>query len=165
MKMELKNTTLDDISAVIGLSATLRLSAWFGDGAPVYIPAVAEEGQTIVKLIGMPAAKALSKMWGLEHLAIPRVSNYEGDVARQRAGRLHEMGFGANEIGQHLRLSKRRVQQMLDELRQANLLPEIAHKNARKNPGQNRLEKEAAEKAPRALPPGFFGQPDFIKLA
>ena len=165
MEVELKNNTLDDIAAAIGMTATLRLSAWFGDGAPVYVPAVAEDGQTIVKLIGMPAAKALSKMWGLEHLAVPRISNYEVDLARRRAGRLHEMGFGANEIGQHLRLSKRRVLQLLDELRQANLLPEIAQKNARKNPGQNRREKEAAEKAPRALPPEFFGKTDVIRPA
>lgn len=155
--MELKNTTLDDVSALVGFSATLRLSAWFGDGAPVYIPAEPEEGQLIVRLIGMSAAKALSKQWGRELIALPRLSQYDGDVVRQRVGRLHEMGFGPGEIGQHLRISKRRAQQTLAELSEAKLLPEIAHKIARKNPGQSRQEKEALEKAPRALPAGFFG--------
>ena len=59
--LDIKNTTLDDVAAVIGFSATLRLSAWLGDSHPVYIPAVAEAGQLLTRLIGLSATAALSK--------------------------------------------------------------------------------------------------------
>ena len=45
--MQMQNTTLDDVSAVIGFSATLRLSAWFGDGGNVYVPAAAEVDEVL----------------------------------------------------------------------------------------------------------------------
>lgn len=55
------NTTLDDLASVIGFTATLRLSAWLGGVSNIYVPEVPEEGQLLVRLIGMPAAKALAK--------------------------------------------------------------------------------------------------------
>ena len=50
--MEQQNTTLDDISSVIGFSPTLRLSAWYGNGNNLYIPDRVEDGQVLVLLLG-----------------------------------------------------------------------------------------------------------------
>lgn len=168
-------TTLEDIAAVVGLTATLRLSAWFGDGTSnAYVPQLAEEGQLLVRLIGLPAAKALSKEWGGEHLAVPRLRDYEDDMRKKAIGRMFEKGFGSREIAAHLRISERRVQQICRELEVAGLIaivgprelpedfpaenegvfvpanlpekatPKNGGKTARKNTGGN-------------LPSGFFG--------
>ena len=119
---ELKNNTLDDVAAVIGFSATLRFSAWLGDSHPVYIPAVAETGQLITRLIGLSAAAALSKVWPREHLSIPRISQYADAVLQQRIAAMHEKGFSNKETARDLNVSPRRVQQIIAELASAGLL-------------------------------------------
>ena len=120
--LDLKNTTLEDVAAVIGFSATLRLSAWLGDSHPVYIPAAAEAGQLLTRLLGLSAANALSKAWPAEHLSIPRISQYDADVLRQRVACMHEKLFASEEIARHLNVSPRRVQQIIAELESVGLL-------------------------------------------
>jgi hypothetical protein len=138
--MDLQKTTLEDVSAVIGFTATLRLSAWFGDGTSnCYVPRRVEEGQIIERLIGMPAAKALSEAWGGEHLAIPRLRDYEDDMRKKAIGRMFEKGFGSREIAAHLRITERRVQQICRELEVAGL---IAIVGPRETPEENPQENE-----------------------
>ena len=88
--MELKNTTLDDLAAVIGFSAALRLSAWFGDCPPLHAPAVAEESQLLVRLIGLSAASHLSVTWGGQQIAVPQITQYENDVMKHLRAIRHE---------------------------------------------------------------------------
>lgn len=117
-----ENTTLDDIAAVVGLSATVKLAAWFGGLGNLYVPNTAAEGQVLVKLIGMPAAKRMTQEWGGEHLAVPRLSNYEDEMLRHLIGRMLENGFGSGEVARHMQMSQRRVQQICRELEQAGLI-------------------------------------------
>ena len=119
------NTILDDISAVIGLSATLKLVAWFGDGiANLYVPAVAEEGQLLPKIIGLPAAKLLSNEWPKKHLNIPRLHNYEVEMRKRAIARMLEKGYTLREVAGQLQMSERRVSQIKEELRSSGLLIE-----------------------------------------
>ena len=111
--MELKNTTLDDLAAVIGFSAALRLSAWFGDCHPMHAPAVAEEGQLLVRLIGLSAASHLSRTWGGQQIAVPRITQYENDVMKHRISRLHQKGFSSMRIARNFYISARRVHKYL----------------------------------------------------
>ena len=120
--MELRNTTLDDISAVIGFSATLRLVAWFGDGSNLYVPNSAEDGHLLVRLLGMTAAKRLCEAWPGEHLAVPRLRDHEDDLRKRFVARMIEKGFGTREIAGMQRISERRVQQILRELELAGLV-------------------------------------------
>ena len=120
--MELKNTTLDDIAAVIGFSATLRLVAWFGDGGNLYVPITAEEGSRLVRLLGISAARQLCKAWPGEHLAVPRLRDHEDDLRKRFVARMIEKGFGTREIAGMQRVSERRVQQILRELETAGLV-------------------------------------------
>lgn len=164
---EIQNTTLDDVSAVIGFSATLRLSAWFGDGGNLYVPGTVEDGQLVVKLIGMAAAKALSKEWGYQHLSLPRASAYEQDQVKNQIGRMFEVGFGSREISRHLRMSERRVQQICRELEATGLITIVGAKSPWKNapekgPGKSTRKKAPRidpEKGPSTFPPAFFGVP------
>jgi len=124
--MDLENTTLDDIAAVIGFSATVRLAAWYGDGNNLYVPSSIADGQALVNLIGVSAAKKLSQEWGGEHLSIPRLRNYEDDERRRLVARMLENGFGTREISGFIRRSERRVQQIQRELESAGLLDPVA---------------------------------------
>jgi len=126
--IELRNTTLDDISSVIGFSATLRLSAWFGDLGNLYIPEVAEEGQLLVKLLGMPAARKLSEEWGRERLNVPRLSGYEDDCQRRFIGNMVSLGCSTREISHMARVGERRVQQICRDLEAAGLIPIVMPK-------------------------------------
>ncbi|MEP6587155.1 MAG: hypothetical protein ABJA84_00155 [Polaromonas sp.] len=122
--MELKNTTLDDVSAVIGFSATLRLSAWYGDGASnVFIPLRAEDGQVLSNLLGIENARRLSAEWGGEHMAVPRLKDYHDGVKKRMTGKMLEKGLGTREVAECLHISARRVQQICRELEQAGLIP------------------------------------------
>lgn len=130
--MEIKNTTLDDLSAVIGFSATVRLSAWYGEGNNLYVPNEINEESFLAKLIGLPAATRLSAEWAGEHLAIPRLDSYERDVRAKLISRMAEQKFNTHEIANHLRLSERRVQQIIRELEAAGLIDVM--RPAPKNP-------------------------------
>lgn len=144
--MELRNTTLDDVAAVIGFSATLRLAAWFGDGGNVYVPEKVSEGQVLARLIGISAAQKLCSEWGGEHLALPRLRAYEDDVKRRMIGRMLEHQFSTREVAMHMRMSERRVQQIARELELAGLIDVVA---------------PAREKREEKCPPkneGFFGE-------
>lgn len=145
--LDLKNTTLDDISSVIGFSATLRLSAWFGDLGNLYIPAVAEEGQLLVKLLGMSAARKLSEEWGQEHLNVPRLRGYEEDTQRRFIGNMVSLGCSTREISHMARLGERRVQQICRDLEAAGLIPIV-------------LPKKVSRESYRDKDGGFWGVKD-----
>jgi len=131
----MRNTTLEDICAVIGFEAAKHLSAWFGgSNRNVWVPEVAEEGQLLVKVIGLDKAQRLSAEWGHQHLMVPSMGDYNDLVTRRQIGRMFERGFGCREIASHFRLGIRRVQQICSELEGAGLL-EIAPKKAPKKEG------------------------------
>jgi len=176
--MPLQKTTLEDIAAVVGFTATLRLAAWFGDGTSnCYVPLVAEEGQLIERLIGLPAATALSNEWGGDHLAIPRLRDYEDDMRKKAIGRMFEKGFGSREIAAHLRISERRVMQICRELEVAGLIEIVGPRDrekyapvnegkfvpqkmqakvVQKKPAGGSAGKKGPENYPPLLPSGFF---------
>lgn len=118
------NTILDDISAVIGFTATLKLVAWFSENhsTNVYVPAEAVEGQLLVKVVGMPAARRMSQEWPREHLNIPKLSNYEVALRRRSISRMLEKGVPPREIATAMDMSTRRVLQIREELQREGLL-------------------------------------------
>lgn len=141
--MTLKNTTLDDIAAVVGFSAALRLSAWYGEGSNVWIPVEVEEGQMLVRLLGISAAKRLSKEWPGEFLAIPRPQQYDSDVQRRQITELLTNSWTPRRIGHFLRLGERRVQQIIRELETAGIIAPIAP--VEKTPAKMPLKKTMAK--------------------
>jgi transposase len=135
-------TVLEDICAVIGLTATLRLSAWYGDAVnAVRVPRVAEEGQVLVNLIGLPAAKRLSQEWGGQALRIPRLTLYSDDVRKRIVGLMLELNFSTQETADQLKISQRRVQQICRELERAGVIAPIG-------PVENAPGKAATKNAP-----------------
>lgn len=148
------NTTLDDVSAVVGFSATLKLSAWFGDDNSCYIPNVAEDGQLLVKLIGLSAAKKLSEEWPGEILGLPRLRQYEDDCNRRQIALLLEKGFTTRQIATWMRRGERRIQQVCRELEIAGLIDVVGPggKSGGKKVGVKPASLLLPEKDPHKLP-------------
>jgi hypothetical protein len=152
--MNQKNTTLDDLSALIGFSATVKLAAWFG-GISLWIPDVVEEGQVLVRLVGMSSAAKLTQEWGCSFVYMPPLNAYEDEVQRRQIGRMLEKGFGSKEIARHNRLSERRVQQLARELEQQGLIEIVVPRKLGRPSNKNAVGKEGGlpgktlqEKAP-----------------
>ena len=120
--MELKGNMLDDLSAVIGFTATVRLAAWYGDSAALVIPIKPDKRHTVCKVIGVHLTKKLSAEWGGKTIAIPRLANYERDLNNRLIMRMLEQGFECREISRAIRMSKDRVMQIMHELEEAGLL-------------------------------------------
>lgn len=123
--MQASNTTLEDISAVIGFTGALHLSAWFGGGNNLYVPDSVDENHFIARLLGLQNAKRLVDEWGNQHLAIPSMKIYNELLKRKQIGRQFEMGFGSREIATQFRMTERRVQQICRELEVAGLIAVI----------------------------------------
>jgi hypothetical protein len=123
--MDIRNTTLDDISGVIGFTSTLRLSAWFGAGNNLYVPEVVEDGQLLVRLIGRRAAERMAEAFPREHLAIPRPTSYEEDLRRWRIATLLERGVSTRQASVFEKIGERRVQQICRELETAGLISPV----------------------------------------
>lgn len=144
--MTLKNTTLDDIASVIGFSAALRLSAWFGDNNNLFVPQNPQPESELFKLIGESAAKRMSAEFGGSHLAIPRISDYELTVRKKMICRMLEQGFGTREVSTMVKLTERRVIQIARELEAGGFIEPIApKKKPPRNPQENQQEKSPLE--------------------
>jgi len=141
------NTVLDDIAAVIGFTATLKLVAWFGEGiSNLYVPAMAEEGQLLPRIIGMSAARAMSKEWPKKHLNVPRLHNYETELRKRHIARMIDKGYSLREIAGQLQMSERRVSQVKEELRSSGLLNDLTE--AAQSSGQPQTPGARATAAP-----------------
>lgn len=122
----MRNTTLDDLAAIVGFSATVRFSMWFGSRGNkynTYIPNTVNEDHVITKLVGLPAMRRLVHEFGGEHLSVPSLHGafIEGRNALIRDRLL--AGIGTKNIAEETGLTERRVQQIRRELETMGLLP------------------------------------------
>ena len=110
-----KASLLDDISSVIGFTATCVLSAWYG-GKNLYVPAKAGPDHPMCSLIGDSALRALVREFGSEVLAIP------GDRAAGRFSRDRRIserfaeGWTPGRVADEFAISVRRAEQLRVEL-------------------------------------------------
>lgn len=141
--MDIRNTTLDDISGVIGFTATLRLSAWFGANNNLYVPEIVEDEHLLVRLIGRSAAERMAVAFPREHLAIPRPTSYEEDARRWRIATLLERGLSTRQVSVFEKIGERRVQQICRELEVAGLIAPVGGP-----------EEKPGAKTPSKKPPG-----------
>lgn len=116
----MNNTTLEDISAEIGFTATISLARQRG-GKNVYVPAN-PAGSVLAELVGVEAAERLAACWGGELLAVPTLRACEYARDRCLIARLTEAGMSVADIAECVGLTPRRVVQVRRELRDAGLL-------------------------------------------
>lgn len=144
-----QNTTLDDIAAIIGFSATVRISAWFSNGSSLFIPEKVTDDCQLTRLIGRSAAERLSKEWPKKLLWVPTLNGYDEMRRRKVICRMMEQGFGSKEISRTIGLSERRVLQITRELEQEGFLAPVAPE---KSEGENALGKSPQEITPENRP-------------
>lgn len=133
--MDLRNTTLDDLAAVIGFSATVRLAAWYGGAGSLYVPAQAMPDNLLSRLIGEAAARRLTDEWGGELLSVPH-GCHEEELRRNRICCLLERGFSTQDVSALERITVRRVQQVCRELERAGLLSRAVPSKLGRRPGK-----------------------------
>lgn len=130
------NSTLDDVAAVIGFTATLRLVAWYGGvNSNLYVPETASADHQIARLIGAQALQRLVDEWGKKHLNMPTLNSYYEDCRTRVVKEGLERGQSTRSIAEATGLTERRVQQIRMALEVNGLLPMV-------------LGKKVPEKAP-----------------
>ena len=126
--MQSRNTTLDDLAAIIGFTATVRFSMWFGSRSHrhnTYIPTTVSETHAIAMLIGAPAMRRLVDEFGGEHLSVPSLHGAFLDSRNATIrDRLME-GASVKKIAEETGLTERRVQQIRTEIENLGLMPMI----------------------------------------
>jgi hypothetical protein len=118
---DLINSTLDDISSVIGFSATIRLAANYGD-RDVNVPNVVSELHPVAKLIGVSRMNALHANWQGDRIAVPSLKMVESEIRRAKILSLLLQGIGTYAIAEVMGLTDRRVYQLKKEFTEIGLL-------------------------------------------
>lgn len=127
------NTNIDDVAAIIGFSATVRLIQWYG-GRNIYVPDQASPGHPLVALMGESALRALCSEFGNQTLWVP-ASTERADVALKKSvAKAVLKGRGSAEISAELGISQRQVQRLRRELEDAGLLPTLLSEISREKP-------------------------------
>lgn len=127
------NSTLDDIAAVIGFTAAVRLAAHYGD-RDVYVPNTVTDMHPIAKLIGVSRTKALHAHWQGERISVPSLSIVESEIRRGKILELLLQGLSSYTIAKVLSMSERRIQQLKKEF---DLTGEILSDSPSKNAEEN----------------------------
>lgn len=120
--MQLRNTTLDDLAAIIGFTATARLAAWFG-GKNLYVPGEIQPDSVLASLIGMSAARRLQKEFNREWLAMPSLAIALRDSRYATICEMMQDDEPLTTVATKMDMSLRRVQQLRVEFEVLGLLP------------------------------------------
>lgn len=153
----MSNTVLDDISFVIGFTATQRLAVWYGD-TNLYVPTFMADDHALVGLIGAASYGALVRNFGGKLLWIP-MGGVEGDRTQKRIAELLVLGNNPGQIADLLGMSPRRIRQVIDLLRDRGLLALMAKRQgetARQNRGAKPGGQNRPEKTPMETQDGVF---------
>lgn len=134
------NSTIEDVCAVIGFTATTRLIDWFG-GNNIYVPSEPSDDHTLACLIGMPAMRALCLEFGDLTVWIPSTVHTEHIATKKQVAELFRKGGGSRAVSAATGLSQRHVQRLRRELEESGLVPQVLTKNVR----ENAPEKTGAE--------------------
>ena len=142
----IKNSTLDDLSTVVGFSATVRLAAHYG-GRDLYVPREVSELHPIAKLIGVSALRRLcSEFPAGERIAVPTLNFAEIELRNKEILDMIRDGKTVVEIVGKTGLTKRRVEQLRKSL--GNL---VSENSPEKVDSENSPESFDAEKFAKGL--------------
>lgn len=120
--MELRNTTMDDIAAVVGYTAARRLHVWF-EGENLYVPIDMTDECVLARLLGLDVASRLSAEWPGEHIPIPlNLRQRDPEYWKSRIWRYARDGMDMRDIAEQLAIGERRVQQIVRELEQLGMI-------------------------------------------
>jgi len=108
---------LIDVAEVIGAELALVLAGHVG-GVAQYVPMHPESGHKLVKYIGLPALRLLSKVYGGDWLTVPKYA--AGKSKRVKIKRLLNEGTSFRETALNADATVRYVTMVARDLRQAS---------------------------------------------
>jgi hypothetical protein len=112
------NSTLDDISAVIGYSGTRMLQAWYA-GRWVYLPAEARADHSLQLLLGRSRFEALWRAFrcelGLERLWVPTDAEAQRYERLVTVARMLAAGASVRDVADRLGLTLRPAAELRSE--------------------------------------------------
>jgi Homeodomain-like domain-containing protein len=114
-----RGSLLRDIVSLIGIDRAARLIAAFG-GMRLYVPHAPGPDDTLSKLIGNEAACALARVYGGDRIDVPNPTPRRIQIIELRAS-----GVSIDGIARSLRCTRRRVFQVLAEVRRKQRFREI----------------------------------------
>ena len=123
------NTTLDDIAAEIGFTATMTLVAWYG-GTHLYVPEKVSEKHAIAKTVGLRLAERLVAAHGGGMLFVPDAVSYDRTRRDRMVVEGVGRGMGTKQLAALTGLTERRVQQIRQRLEAEGLLPLVLNGRA-----------------------------------
>ena len=131
--MLMKNTSLDDIAPIVGFSATIRLSAYYGN-ANMMVPKEVSEKHTLAKIIGMSAARLLCAEMGGTTVSMPSLHLAEVELRNAKVLKMLTNGvFTVHEIAKLNGITLRRVQQLRTQFEAEGLLEKrVSEKSGKK---------------------------------
>lgn len=122
--MDVKNTTLDDLAPIVGFTATIRLTAYYG-GKNMTVPKHVSDKHVLAKLIGMSAAKKLSDEYAGCRFWVPTLHVAEIELRNAKVLERLRCRVSTDKIAAETGLTVRRVQQLRAQFETAGFLPEI----------------------------------------
>lgn len=122
--MDVKNTTLDDLAPIVGFTATIRLTAYYG-GKNMTVPKHVSDKHVLAKLIGMSAAKKLADEYAGCRFWVPTLHVAEIEVRNAKVLERLRCRVSTDKIAAETGLTVRRVQQLRAQFESAGFLPEI----------------------------------------
>ena len=123
------NTTLDDIAAEIGFTATMTLVAWYG-GTHLYVPEKVSEKHAIAKAVGLRLAQRLVAAHGGGMLFVPDAVSYDRTRRDRMVVEGVGRGMGTKQLAALTGLTERRVQQIRQRLEAEGVLPMVLNGRA-----------------------------------
>lgn len=135
--MRAQNSVLEDISAVIGFTATTRLVAIFGTdtGRNLLVPVVATEDHAIARAIGLPAARALSAEWGGQVLKLGAHADLHHARLVRAVANMIKGGMPTKDVAIVVGLSERQVRNLRTEAEDMGMLPLVLQTKAARRVG------------------------------
>lgn len=115
---------IDEIGAVIGTTAALRLLAIFG-GTKLYVPETMREDHPIALGIGLEAAKRLSAIFAREGLNLPDGEDFHRLQRVRRVAGLLRAGTSERDIAMFVGVSARQVRNYRVEAEALGLIPMV----------------------------------------
>lgn len=132
--MRQQNGVLEDISAVIGFTATTRLVAMFGPGK-LLVPVAANPDHAITLAIGMPAAQRLSSEWGGQVLELSMHADFHHARMLRAVAAMLNAGMPAKDVAGVVGLTERQVRRLRGEAENMGLLPLVLRTKGGKRTG------------------------------
>ena len=105
---EKENGMLEDLGAVMGTEAAVRLVAVFGRGQ-LYVPHTAESGHPIEHVVGRRPFKRLVNEFGGETITVPAAGDFQRLRRMRQVVRLLSEGFSVEELSRLFEYTPRTI--------------------------------------------------------